>query len=344
MPDAPAAPEKPPDRSRPAPSATIRPGTTRRTLAISDPQQCDIIILTSDDAGFVDEASRHYREPVGSATDKLIVLKRCLRNIKGDEFWSVATRGIADLLGSQYAFISKRHEVDDDDPTLVLPPLGEPGSCLMGMSIYFNDGKGYETEQKKAKYMAYSSPCEYMKYDKVLLIPERLSELMPNNQNQLEQPPEAYLAVPLSITDPVSGKEIFFAHFGVMWTAEGLDKRSLPYAFAELLLHGLSDLILDAFIDRGLAYPETMSYHMPRTASISGGATQSQSLKPYAKSLSHELRTPMQGVVGMLDIMYGTVQEACEGQIKSGLRRLLQSLKGDIEVVQGSCHLIILNN
>jgi hypothetical protein len=340
MSDAPTPPDELldglPTASTSAASTDFLPTPARRTLAVSNPQRNPAAILTAGDASFTDEASRHYGEFEGAATDRLIALKRCLRQAKDDEFWSVATRGIARLLGAQYAFVSKQLEVDDDDPSAAYPPLGEPGSCLMGLSVYFNDGNGSEMEQKKTKYSAYSSPCEHMKHNRVLLIPERLSEVIPNNPNNLPQQPEAYLAVPLSVVDPVSGKDIFFAHFGAMWTADGLDKRTLSFAFAELLLHGLSDLILDAFIERGLAYSRAPPQHMPMVASTTGKATQSISLQPYAKNLSHELRTPMQGVVGMLDIMHGTVQEACEGQMSSSLRRVLNSLKGDIEVVQGT--------
>jgi K+-sensing histidine kinase KdpD len=60
-----------------------------------------------------------------------------------------------------------------------------------------------------------------------------------------------------------------------------------------------------------------------------------QSLKPYARSLSHELRTPMHGVTGMLDVMHATLQEAIESQQNAKLRNILQALKENIELVQG---------
>jgi K+-sensing histidine kinase KdpD len=64
--------------------------------------------------------------------------------------------------------------------------------------------------------------------------------------------------------------------------------------------------------------------------------TASQSLKPYARSLSHELRTPMQGVVGMLDIMYSTVLDAIANQQNDRVRDVFTDLKNHIEVVQGT--------
>jgi signal transduction histidine kinase len=61
-----------------------------------------------------------------------------------------------------------------------------------------------------------------------------------------------------------------------------------------------------------------------------------QSLKPYARSLSHELRTPMHGVIGMLDVMHAKVQEAIEAQDNPKIGIIFQALKENIEVVQGT--------
>jgi hypothetical protein len=322
MSDAPTPPE---ELHIGASSATSTFATAvRRTLAISRLQPNESSVLTAGDGGFADEVARYYHEREGAAADDLVALKHDLRKARGNDFWSVATRGIAGLLGAQYAFVSKRHDGDH-------PPLGEPSSSLTAMSIYFNDGEGTETEQQNTEYSTHNSPCGYMKHDRVLLIPERMSEMLPTDPSNPNKQPEAYLAVPLSVVDPVSGENIVFAHFGAMWTARGLEKRTLSFAFAELLLHGISDLILDAFIGRGLAHPSIPIHQTPNVASDKP----TKSLKPFAKHLSHELRTPMQGVVGMLDIMHGTVQDACEEHMSSSLQGVLHSIKKDIEVVQG---------
>ncbi|KAF7510945.1 hypothetical protein GJ744_005775 [Endocarpon pusillum] len=60
------------------------------------------------------------------------------------------------------------------------------------------------------------------------------------------------------------------------------------------------------------------------------------SFRPYARSLSHELRTPMQGVIGMLDVMHATVQESIELQQNAKIRNIFLALKNNIEVVQDS--------
>lgn len=64
--------------------------------------------------------------------------------------------------------------------------------------------------------------------------------------------------------------------------------------------------------------------------------TAAQSFRPYARSLSHELRTPMHGVIGMLDVMHATVQESIEMQQNPKIRKIFLALKDNIEVVQGT--------
>lgn len=61
-----------------------------------------------------------------------------------------------------------------------------------------------------------------------------------------------------------------------------------------------------------------------------------QSLKPYARSLSHELRTPMQGVVGMLDVIMANAKEAGESPDSIDVAKFLRDLKESIEIVQGT--------
>lgn len=44
----------------------------------------------------------------------------------------------------------------------------------------------------------------------------------------------------------------------------------------------------------------------------------------------------MHGVIGMLDVMHATVQEAIESQQNLRIRNIFQALKANIEVVQGT--------
>src|ERR1700709_1162531 len=79
----------------------------RTTICISRPTLPDRV-LQHGDPGFGDEISRFYSPAESAASEALIQLKSRLRNIKGEDFWTSATEGLAQLLSAQYAFISKR--------------------------------------------------------------------------------------------------------------------------------------------------------------------------------------------------------------------------------------------
>jgi signal transduction histidine kinase/AmiR/NasT family two-component response regulator len=223
--------------------------------------------------------------------------------------------------------------VDDEDATVEMPPFGTPGSCLMSQAFYYNDGNGRSGNPLNVKYQVYGCPCEHMKHNKVLLIPERLGDVFPNNPNasMLVVPVDAYLGVPLFDRD---GR--CFAHFGAMWSKEGVEKRTLSWAFLEMMLHALEDVLLSGFLEHRHFASALKSAANPDAVIPHEAITAAQSLKPYARNLSHELRTPMQGVVGMLDVMYATVQEAAEGQRDNQVRSTLENLRENIEVAQDS--------
>jgi signal transduction histidine kinase/CheY-like chemotaxis protein len=304
----------------------------RDDLTISRPGKTGA--LHTGDVGFREELGRLYRLAENNATERLTRLKANLKAAKTEEeFWPMATQGLAELSGAQYAFISKRMVVDNEDATVEMPPYGTPGSCLMSQAFYYDDGRGTSGNPLNVKYQVYGCPCEHMKHDKVLLIPERLGEIFPNNPNgpMFVVPVDAYLGIPLWDRD---GK--CFAHFGVMWSKEGVEKLTLSWAYLEMIFHALEDLLLAGFLERGHFGSAMKSVANPNAVIPHEAVTAAQSLKPYARNLSHELRTPMQGVVGMLDVMYATIQEAAEGQLNNGFRATLQDLKENIEVAQDS--------
>ena len=300
----------------------------RQTLCISRPKP-DYVLHCGDD-GFKQELHAWYDTAESNAAEKLIKLKAALARAETEEFWTMATEGLADITDAQYAFISKRMLVDEEDAAVEMPPLGEPGSCLMSQALYFNDGHGHAGNPRNVKYIAYGCPCAHMKHDKVFVIPDHLSEVIPKNPNAAAfvVPAEGYLAVPLTHEGRC------FAHFGVMWSAEGLARRELSFAFMEMMFHSLEDIILNGFLERG-HFSKAVKAQETKNVIPHEAVTATQSLKPYARSLSHELRTPMQGVIGMLDVMYATVQEAAEGQRDPRVRAVLDALRENIEIVQG---------
>jgi len=301
----------------------------RDSLCLSRPSPG--VVLHSGQDGFTEELRRLYAVAESNAAEQLIRLKDRLRKLDTESFWALLTEGLANITRAQYAFVSKRIVLDDENIAVEMPPIGESGSCLMGAALYTDDGHGEVTRLRNFKYHAYSCPCAYMRHDKVFVIPEGLNDFIINNPNKLNLPGEAYIGVPLF----AEGK--CFAHFGVMWSPEGATKRDLSWAYIEMLCHSLEDMILERVLEgRNFAKSVAPNPRLPSRVIPHEAVSVTQSLKPYARSLSHELRTPMQGVVGMLDVMYATVQEASEGQRDPEVLKVFETLKENIEVVQDS--------
>lgn len=284
--------------------------------------------------GFLQDLARRFPSAENNALEKLVQLKRELKKADTETFWKKLMEGMTEICYAQYGFVAKRVLADDHHSAVEMPPFGETGSCLLGVAFYYNDGDKQQAMHRDYNYLAWGSPCSYMKHDKVFLIPEQMSSFITHNPNALPFPAEGYIGVPLF----AGGK--CFAHFGMMWTQEGLDRRDTTWSYTELLLHSLEDMIVERLMNgQGFAKPrarnptKTRTTHViPREAVTPG----TQSLKPYAKNLSHELRTPMQGVVGMLDVMHASVQEQIEGLPDADVRQIFQSLRDNIETIQDS--------
>lgn len=286
-------------------------------------------IIHDGDAEFPKELNRLYTTEESVLLERLGQMKSKLRNMATDDFWSYLTEQMSDILDAQMSLVAKRILVDEQHAAVEMPPIGEPGACLMASAFHYNDGKGTTNTMKAFKYHAYGCPCGYMRHDKVFVIPDRLNSFISDNPNELPFPCDAYIGIPLF----ADGK--CFAHFGALWSEEGAKHRKFSWAIIELFLHSLEDVILARLLEGSNFSNSDVSTHDRRGVIPHGAVTAAQSLKPYARSLSHELRTPMQGVVGMLDVMYATVLEAAEGQTDSEVRRVFETLKENIEVVQG---------
>ncbi|KAK3677610.1 hypothetical protein LTR78_002460 [Recurvomyces mirabilis] len=300
----------------------------RRSICFPEPGTQNV--LHNGDSKFGHELGRLFASSENNALEALVALKARLRGVSTENFWQEVTEGMSSILGAEMTLVIKRVLVDDQNAAVEMPPIGEPGSCIMAAAFHWCARDGTKTTMKESRFHAWGCPCAYMRHDKVFVIPEDLPKFITNNPNKLPTPADAYIAVPLF----AEGK--CFAHFGAMWSKEAMMRRDLSWGFIEMLLHSLEDMILERFLEganfvKPAAMPRTRSRIIPHDA-----VTLAQSLRPYAPSLSHELRTPMQGVVGMLDVMYATVQEAVESQIDPYLRKVFQSLKENIEVVQDS--------
>lgn len=309
------------------PNTGHHPLLERSSLCISSSKPG--VASHAGERGFAEDVVKHFSAAENNAAEQLVKLKAELRIVDTETFWARLMEGMTEICHAQYGFVAKRILVDDHDSAIEMPPIGEPGSCLMGVAFYYNDGREIQGMHRDYKYLAWGAPCAHMRHDKVFLVPEKLGQFITNNPNAFPFPTDAYLGVPLF------AEEKCFAHFGMMWTEEGLEKRDVSWAFLEMLLHSLEDLILERLL-AGESFAKNRTQEKTTKVIPQEAITATQSLKPYARSLSHELRTPMQGVVGMLDVMHATVQEAIEGQSSAKLRNIFQALKENIEVVQDS--------
>jgi hypothetical protein len=304
----------------------------RATLCLPDFARDSIV--HGGDERFKDVLRQYFPTSESNATERLVDLKARLRKASTHDFWGILMEEMCDITGSQCGFVAKRMLVDDQDSAVEMPSLGEPGSCLMGVAFYVNNGSDTKELYRDYRYHAYGTPCAHMKHDKVFIVPERMTEFVPNNPNAASMPwkqSEAFIGVPLFSEE---GK--CFAHFGLIWSSEGAITRKLGWSFIEMFLHSLEDMILQRILEgRGFAKDVPEPESTPAKVIPLSAITAAQSLKPYARSLSHELRTPMQGVVGMLDIMYSTVLDSIANQQSEMVRKVFKDLKSHIETVQG---------
>ncbi|KAI9851113.1 MAG: hypothetical protein M1838_004448 [Thelocarpon superellum] len=310
------------------PDENTPPMTGRISLCL--PNFKSGMVMHHGDDQFQEDLRRHFVVAENNASEEIVKLKTRLRTSSTVEFWAILMEGMTEIAGAQYAFVAKRILVDDAESAVEMPPIGEPGSCLMGLAFYFNDGNGLTGMFRDYKYLAYGAPCAHMRHDKVFLIPENLNDFVPENVNNFPFPTDAYLGIPLFS----EGK--CFAHFGLMWTTQAVKDCRLSWGFLELFLHSLEDLVLQRILEGGSFAPDEERQEGVGKVIPKEAVTAAQSLRPYARNLSHELRTPMQGVVGMLDIMYATVQEAVEAEGNHERREVFQTLRENIEVVQDS--------
>ncbi|KAI9734093.1 MAG: hypothetical protein M1818_007031 [Claussenomyces sp. TS43310] len=302
----------------------------RASLCLPDFEQ--ELVAHNGDAGFEKAMRQYFVTAESNAAERLVQLKTKLRDASTHDFWSLAMEGLCDIIGAQCGFVAKRMLIDDQDSAVEMPPIGEAGSCLMGVAFYLNNGRDVNKLYRDYRYHAYGSPCAHMKHDKVFIIPERMRDFVPNNPNTLPwEQSEAFIGLPLLS----EGK--CFAHFGMIWSTEGAAQRKLSWTYIEMLLHAVEDMILQRILDgRGFAKPPISDSAAVTKIIPLEAITASQSLKPYARSLSHELRTPMQGVVGMLDIMHSTVLDAIGSQKSEVVKSVFKELKSNIEMVQES--------
>lgn len=273
---------------------------------------------------------QYYNTPENDALERLVLLKKRLRDTTNNrDFWTALLREVCDVGHAQCGFVAKPADPDPASAAVGVPLLGAPGSDILGVGFYLNSGGDVDQMHHNYRYHVQGTSCIHMQNDKVFLIPERLTDFVKDGWDKMPwENSEAYLGIPIS-----RGGGNPLAHFAMVWTAEGAAKRKLSWAFLEMFMHGLEDMILARLLeDKGSA--EEAKRKPTRIVPIDA-ITASQTLKPYARSLSHELRSPMQGVVGMLDMMYSTVVDAIASQMYPKAASVFEELKTNMETAQG---------
>ncbi|CRG87971.1 hypothetical protein PISL3812_04993 [Talaromyces islandicus] len=285
------------------------------------------------DTAFPLLVSNHFDNQENDAAERLVALKRTLRTAGTALTWEKFLEELAGLGHAQCAFVVRR-----------LCPIGDDGEeeesgddCQdLAMACYYDDGRGKKGWLRDHTYSATNTPCDQMKHGKVFLIPGHLQSCAVSDCFPFAA--DAYIATPLWSGNRNVG------HFGMVWSDEGLRQKSLSWSYIEMLLHSLEDMVAQRVLDDNASSPKTENqlplptptFAKPQPATAPSSPIFAHPLKPFAPSLSHELRTPMQGVVGMLDVMHANVQEAIDDGAMSKAFLLLQDLKGNIELVQDS--------
>ena len=115
-------------------SATSDPA--RASICFGLPTANDVAL--PDQSRFSDVLHEYYPEIEAIAQEKALKLRQTATNAHHDDFWEIICSGLANIFDAQVAFVSTR--VTHDRATgWALPPIGEPGSYLNGLGLYFND-------------------------------------------------------------------------------------------------------------------------------------------------------------------------------------------------------------
>ncbi|KAI9368062.1 sensor histidine kinase/response regulator [Aspergillus egyptiacus] len=320
-----------PDRLDPKWPNSLASGPILSFLPQSPP--CSTSSFQTEDSQLDSSNGQCAGNPEFSAIEQLAALKKDLRLLDLESFWRKFLEHTASLCSAQYAFVARR--VRDDE---VAKEIGGHKPSLFGTAFYYNDGL-QNVGIHRRKYFAGGNPLSHMDLKKPCLIPENLGSYITFDGDKLPFAAEGYLAIPL-----LSGDECV-AYLGLMWSDLGLQNRKLSWAFLETVLFSLEDLVVqriqedNSVAEQGSISPRSGHCVVNETpaSTLHGAAVfSSQHMKPFARSLSHELRTPMQGIVGMLDVMHATVREALVGKPSPRTAYVFQSLKESIEMVQDS--------
>ncbi|BDD56433.1 hypothetical protein MPDQ_001904 [Monascus purpureus] len=295
--------------------------------------------IQSHDPSLDMSAGRPVDNAESYAIERLVNLKRKLRTLESDMFWDRLMVDLTSTCGAQSGFVVRKIPAEEQ-----IHATGRRQCTLLGMVFYYDDGD--QRGMERNKYFVGENPLSHVEYDKPCLVPDDLGQSV---AGQIPFAAKAYLSIPLFS----QGKCL--AHLGLMWSDEGLRRRNLSWLSLEMTLYSLEDMVVQRILldmdtamtglQQGLDLSnpnhEAVVRDSPSVQPHDPAKCHIQPLKPYARSLSHELRTPMQGVVGMLDVMHATVREAIKCKNHAKTNDVFRSLKESIEMVQDSARRVV---
>jgi hypothetical protein len=132
----------------------------RLTLCLPD-FEADSVAQVGD-PGFKGCLQQYFASPESNAAERLVTLKAKLMTVSTYDFWTLLMEEMCSITGSQCGFVAKRMLVDDENTAVEMPELGEPGSCLMGVAFYLNNGRDVNKLYRDYRYHAYGwyVPCK----------------------------------------------------------------------------------------------------------------------------------------------------------------------------------------
>jgi signal transduction histidine kinase/AmiR/NasT family two-component response regulator len=293
----------------------VRPSIILTTPESSQP----ILPSTPSQASYLAEL---YVPLESELLHQVTLFKSRLRSIRdGPEFWRTIAKDLPNLLGAQFACISKR--LDTIESNTGIPSIDEEGSCVQAVAWYNNCGSN-ATLHEDVQYTGFCAPCGLMRYNTTALIPHSLSQTFLDNptQNNFVEPADAYLSVPM-----FDGKGSNVGHICLIWTKEGRENCPYSWAMMEFVLHVVVEMATQRFLEHidghaafekedalaeeaVSAVKKTINLPAPgreRPNPLDAANIASLAL-PFpaaiAAKISHEIRTPLQGIIGLLEILY----------------------------------------
>ncbi|KAI8921100.1 hypothetical protein DFJ77DRAFT_149147 [Powellomyces hirtus] len=175
---------------------------------------------------------------------------------------------------------------------------------------FWHKDNGYMPDSRGVEYNASDSPCSLTLTDNVVAIPENVQKLFPDNPfwKVLNPLPTSYIA--MAVLDTESGD--YLGNVGMMDTQAGLEGLVGSPEHVKIGLRVFAERV-GAELKR-MRMEEAIRY--AREDAVKANESKSQ----YMNHLNHELRTPMNAVIGMAELLDDTSLNESQRELVTTLR------------------------